>query len=111
MIKWVLRRAIDKFEREWNYDAGYMRELIDTSPRAAWLFARATALGKFRRDVPIDAWFAAGITAVRSEDCGPCTQLAVTMAEPAGISADVLRAVLADDPAAVPAETALGGGF
>jgi len=40
IIKWALRRAIDKFERDWNYDASYMRDMIDTSPRAAWLFSR-----------------------------------------------------------------------
>ena len=98
MMRWALRKAIDRFERNWNYDASYMRDLIDASPRAAWLFSRATAIGQFRRDLPIEAWCAAGITAVRHEDCGPCTQLAVTMAERAGVSPAVLRAVLADDP-------------
>ena len=107
MIKWALRRAIGKFEREWNYDASYMRDMIDASPRAAWLFSRVTALGRFRRDLPIDAWIAAGITAVRYEDCGPCTQLAVTMAERAGVSPAVLRTVLADNADAMPADVAL----
>src|SRR5438067_1667985 len=100
MIRWALRKAIDKFERDWNYDASYMRDMINASPRAAWLFSRVTALGRFRRDVPIEAWCTAGITAVRHEDCGPCTQLAVTMAERAGVSPAVLRAVLADNPGA-----------
>jgi hypothetical protein len=107
MIRWVLHRAIDRFERDWNYDASYMRDMIDASPRAAWLFSSVTALGRFRRDVPLEAWYAAGITAVRHEDCGPCTQLAVTMAERAGVSPAVLRAVLADDPAAMPPDVAL----
>jgi hypothetical protein len=49
MIRWVLHKAIDKFERQWHYDATYMREMIEASPRAAWLFARVTALGQFRR--------------------------------------------------------------
>jgi hypothetical protein len=40
MTKWVLLRAIDKFEREWKYDAGYLRDIVDASPRAAWLFSR-----------------------------------------------------------------------
>lgn len=111
MIKWALRKAIGKFEREFNYDAGYMHDMIDASPRAAWLFSRVTALGQFRRDVPIDAWCAAGITAVRHEDCGPCTQLGVTMAERAGVSADVLRAVLADDADAMPLDVALAWRF
>ena len=111
MIKWVLRRAIGKFEREWSYDATYVRDMIDTSPRAAWLFARATAIGQFRRDVPIDAWCAAGITAVRHEDCGPCTQLGVQMAERAGVRPDVLRAVLSDNPEAMPPDVALAWRF
>ena len=111
MIKWFLRKAINKFERDWNDDASYVREMIDASPRAAWLFSRVTALGQFRRDIPIEPWFAAGITAVRHEDCGPCTQLAVTMAEHNGARPAVLRAVLADDPEAMPPDVRLVWNF
>ncbi len=107
MIRWILRKGLDKFERAWNYDAGYMRDIIDASPRAAWLFSRAAALGRFRRDIPMDAWCAAGLTAIRFEDCGPCTQLGITMAERAGVSPSVLRSVLADDPNAMPPDVAL----
>ena len=107
MIKWALQRAIDKFEREWKYDASYMRDIISASPRAAWLYSRVTALGQFRLDIPIEPWYAAGITAVRHEDCGPCTQLGVAMAERSGVSPAVLRAVLTDDPGAMPADVAL----
>jgi len=111
MIRWIMRKKIEWFERDWNYDASYMRDIIDVSPRAAWLFSRVTALGRFRQDVPVDAWFAAGITAVRLEDCGPCTQLAVAMAERAGVGSEVLRAVLADDPDAMPRDVALAWRF
>jgi hypothetical protein len=111
MIKWILRRALNRFERDWDYDASYMHDIIDASPRAAWLFSRVTSLGRFRRDLPIEAWCAAGITAVRHEDCGPCTQLAVTMAERAGVDSAVLRAVLADAPDAMPAHVALAWNF
>jgi hypothetical protein len=107
MIKWALRKAIGKFERTWNYDAGYMRDIVDVSPRAAWLFSRAAALGRFRRDLPIEPWYAAGITAVRHEDCGPCTQLGVAMAERGGVSPAVLRAILAGNPDAMPPDIAL----
>lgn len=111
MIRWALRKATDRFERDWNYDASYLREMIDASPRAGWLFARVTALGRFRRDLPLEAWCAAGITAVRHEDCGPCTQLGVTMAERAGVSPAVLRAVLSDNPEAMPPDVALVWNF
>ena len=35
MFRWALRKGIDKLEREWNYDASYIRDVIDASPRAA----------------------------------------------------------------------------
>ena len=111
MVKWLMRRAIGAFERQWNYDASYLREISDVSPRAAWMFSRAAAIGKYRKDVPVAAWAAAAITAVRHEDCGPCTQLGVSMAERAGVDAKVLRAVLKEDPAAMPDDVALAWRF
>jgi hypothetical protein len=111
MMRWLLRRAIVRFEREWEYDASYMHEIIDASPRAAWLFSRVAAFGRFRRDVPLEVWCAAGITAIRHEDCGPCTQLGVTMAERAGVSPTVLRAVLAGTPETMPPDVALVWNF
>jgi hypothetical protein len=111
MVRRLLRRAISAFERQWNYDASYIREIIEVSPRAAWQFLRATRLGNYRRDVPIEALVAAGITAVRSEDCGPCTQLATAMAERQGVRAEVLRAILKDDVAAMPDDAALAWRF
>jgi hypothetical protein len=65
--------------------------MIDGSRRAAWLSSRVTALGQFRRELPIEALCAAGVTAARHEDCGSRTQLGVTMSERAGVSSAVLR--------------------
>jgi len=106
-----MRRGLKAFERQWNYDASYMHEMIEADPRAAWMFQRATSLGKYRKDVPADAWAAAAITAVRHEDCGPCTQLGVTMAERSGVDPDVLRAVLTESPAMMPPDVALAWRF
>lgn len=44
MMKWALRKGIDKVEREWNYDAIHIRHTSDAGPRAAWLFSRVTGL-------------------------------------------------------------------
>ena len=111
MLRWLMRRGLKSFERQWNYDASYVHEIIAADPRAALRFQRATSLGKYRKDVPAAALAAAGITAVRHEDCGPCTQLGVSMAERAGVDPTVLRAVLTDDPAAMPADVALAWRF
>jgi alkylhydroperoxidase family enzyme len=107
MVKWLMGRWIRGFEREWDYDASYLRAMLEASPRAAWLFSQVGRLGRYRRDIPIEAWSVAGIAAVRQEDCGPCTQLGVSMAERAGVSPQVLRAVLRDDPDAMPPDVAL----
>ena len=111
MVKWLMKRGIAAFERQWHYDASYLHEIIEASPRAAWMFSRAAGIGKYRKDVPPAAWAAAAITAVRHEDCGPCTQLGVSMAERAGIDAKVLRAILAEDPRAMPEDVALAWRF
>jgi len=111
MLRWILGRTVTHFERRWNYDATYLREIIEVSPRAAWRFVSAARLANYSRDVPIEALVAAAITAVRSEDCGPCTQLATAMAERRGVRADVLRAILKDDVAAMPDDVALAWRF
>jgi alkylhydroperoxidase family enzyme len=111
MLRWLFRRAVTRFERQWNYDASYVREIVDVSPRAAWRFLSAAKLGNYCPGVPAEALVAAGITAVRSEDCGPCTQLATAMAERRGVDPDILRAILKDDVAAMPDDVALAWRF
>ena len=111
MLKWLMHKGIAAFERKWQYDASYLHEIIDVSPRAAWMFSRAAAIGTYRKDVPLAAWTAAAITAVRAEDCGPCTQLGVQMAEKSGVDPNVLRAILAEDAAAMPDDVALAWRF
>ena len=52
-----------------------------------------------------------GITAVRHEDCGPCTQLGVAMAERSGLDPKVLRAVLTENLDEMPSDAALAYRF
>jgi hypothetical protein len=111
MLKWLMQRGIRSFERKWDYDASYLHEIVEASPRAAWMFSRAAAIGSYRKDVPLAAWTAAAITAVKHEDCGPCTQLGVQMAERSGVDAKVLRAILAEDVTAMPDDVALAWRF
>ncbi len=111
MLRWFMRRNVTAFERQWNYDGSYLRDIIEASPGAAWKFLSAARMGNYCRDVPLEAWFAAGITAVRSEDCGPCTQLGTAMAEGRGVRPEVLRAVLQEDVAAMPDDVALAWRF
>lgn len=111
MLKWILRRQVAAFERTWNYDASYMRELIDADPSAMLAFGKLQAIVRYREGVPPAAYCAAGIVAVMAEDCGPCTQLGIDMAERAGVDPGLLRAIVARDFTAMPYEVALAVGF
>jgi hypothetical protein len=111
MFRWFLRRQIASFERTWNHGASYLRELIDTDPQAMLAFSKLHAISSYRKDVPPAAWSSAGIVSVMSEDCRPCTQLAIDMAERGGVDSAVLRAIVARDFAARPDEVVLGVRF
>src|SRR5262245_30382506 len=102
MLRWFLQRQIAAFERTWNYDASYMHEVIDVDPRAMLAFGKLQAISSYRKGVPPDAYFAAGIVAGMAEDCGPCTQLAVDMAQHGGVDPAAVRAVVTRDFTGVP---------
>jgi len=111
MIKWLLRRKIAAFERAWNYDASYMHEALDIDPRALLAFSKVMGVRRYRKDVPLAAYYAASIVGTLAEDCGPCSQLVIDMAERAGVDAAALRAVVTHDTSAMPDDMALAAGF
>jgi hypothetical protein len=111
MLRWFFHRQINAFEQAWNYDAAYLHELIDIDPRALATFWKVQGLSKYRKGVPLAPYCAAGIVAVVSEDCGPCTQLTIEMAERGGVDPAILRAVVARDYQKMPYEVALAVRF
>ena len=111
MLGWLMRRRIDAFEKDWNYDMGYAREVLAISPEALLRFFRVTGISTWHKDVPLDAWHAAKIAATLHEDCGPCTQLVADMAARQGVEAAVIRAVVAGDAATMPDGVALAWRF
>ncbi|MDR3509193.1 MAG: hypothetical protein P4L64_14965 [Caulobacteraceae bacterium] len=110
MLKALLSRRIDQFERTWTYDASYMRELLAASPWTFLKFSLVTGMVP-RKDAPAAALAAAGIVGTLAEDCGPCVQISVDMAAAGGLTPEVLRAILAGDVQAMGPDAALGYGF
>lgn len=111
MLKWLMRRRIAAFERAYDYQMDYVRDILAAGQRALLAFNRIQAMARFRRAVPRVAWYAAKLAATKAEDCGPCTQIVVTFAEREGVGQDVLRAVIAGDGCAMGEEVALCYGF
>jgi hypothetical protein len=111
MLKWLLRNRIDAFERKLGYDMSYARDMLEADPRAVLAFSGVRKMGAYRRDVPREAYWAAALTGTISEDCGPCSQLLVTLALADGVAPAVLTSVLAGDPAAMTEPVALAVRF
>ncbi|MBI1407936.1 MAG: hypothetical protein GC145_17615 [Caulobacter sp.] len=101
MLKALLRRQIAAFERRFNYDAGYMRDLLDAGVGRFIKFGFVASRGHGKA-APAEAMAAAGILATLHEDCGPCTQIGVDIAMARGVDPEILRGILAGD------ETAMG---
>jgi len=111
MLKWFMKRRLKAFGAAFDYDTTYMQELVDVDPAAGLAVSRLSAAASYRADAPRAAWFAAKLVAGMSEDCGPCVQLGVRMAERAGVSDADLRAVIAGDVDRMSAEASLGYRF
>ena len=101
MLKQLIQRRLDKAERDLGYDLGYLRDLLEADTHAFWRFAKLQGISQYRRDLPADASYAAKLVGTLAEDCGPCTQLMVTMAEREQVAPETLRAVLRGDDGAL----------
>jgi hypothetical protein len=108
MIRPMLHSVIRRFEKRYGYDATYMHEIADASVGAFFKLALAQAMNTHREGVSLDALFAAKITSVRFEDCGPCAQLVVNMALEAGVKPAMVRAIVARDTEHMSSDAALG---
>jgi len=108
MIRSILYRVIRSFERRYDYDATYMREIADASVGAFVKLALSQPMNTHREGVSVDALYAARIASVRFEDCGPCAQLVVNMALEAGVAPAQVRAIVARDEARMSSDAVLG---
>lgn len=82
----------------------YCRFMIRVSLRAFFKFAKFLAVDEYRRVLPPGPCYVARIVATRHADCGTCVQIAVNQAKKAGVSAELLRAVLDGNLDALPEE-------
>ncbi|MFZ5728746.1 MAG: hypothetical protein A2882_05105 [Phenylobacterium sp. RIFCSPHIGHO2_01_FULL_70_10] len=110
MLKTLLGRQLDRFERTWSYDASYLRRLLAASPVSVLKFGLVSGMAP-RDGAPLGAVAAAEIAATLSEDCGPCVQIVVDKALAAGLAPEVLRAILDGNPEGMGREAAIGWRF
>ena len=90
----IAHRAITKFENTWAYDATYMHDIAKADCEAIARFTLLQELGDYRKGIPVAAWYTVKLMSSIREDCGPCTQLIVRMAEREGVASSIIAAVV-----------------
>jgi hypothetical protein len=108
MFKSYLHRKVAAMERAFGYDATYVHEMLDASTPAFLKFGLFQKMGSHQDNVSCEAWYAAKLAAVMSEDCGPCAQLGVDMALRAGVDAKIVASLARRDLVGAGADAALG---
>ena len=111
MLKWLIRNRLAAFERSFEYDMSYARAILDADAGAFLKFSKVMGMTRYRKDVPIEVCYAVKLIGTLAEDCGPCTQLIVTMGLKEGVAARTLSAIVAGDQAAMTEEVRLGVAF
>jgi hypothetical protein len=107
MLNALARRVIKRMEERYDYDMSYALYLLEKTPKAFRKFMRAGALSRHRERAPMEAAFTVQLLATMYEDCGPCTQLFVRLAEESKMSADQIEAVLTGKASAMHSAVAL----
>ena len=97
MLRWFFRRKLDAEEKKLGESMDYLRYIVDASPAALLRFASIMPFANSRKLLPKEAWYVAQIVAVQGEDCGPCLQITVNLAQIDGVDVDVIAAALAGD--------------
>jgi len=102
LLKALIERRIDVGARDLGGSMDYMKDILRTSFPAFRRFAKIFAIADYRGELPADAYHVARIVAARDEDCGTCVQIEINMARKAGVPREVLQAVVAAHPDALP---------
>ncbi|MEO1187461.1 MAG: hypothetical protein AAFW60_00195 [Pseudomonadota bacterium] len=99
MIKWLLRRGARAFGKSYDYDVGYMLDVIDQSAGAGARLSAFPLISQYRGPKAAQKiWVGAIFASTLEGDCGPCAQLVLDMAIEAGADPADLKLCFDGDP-------------
>ncbi|WP_025897728.1 carboxymuconolactone decarboxylase family protein [Sneathiella glossodoripedis] len=88
-----------------------MTELVDIYYEKATLLAKAMELGGHNGHLPQELYHSIKLRSMQVADCGPCLQLSITMAGRAGLSKEMIAAILKGDLQDMPRFVQLGWNY
>lgn len=108
MIKWILRKNILSFGKKYDYDVGYMIDVINTSAGAGLRLSTVPLISQYQTPKnAIGVWAGAAFASTLDGDCGPCAQLIADMSIEAGVPPSQLR-LCVEGQAALAGDVGLG---
>ena len=107
MRKTIARKMLKQFADHYDYDTGFMDHMLDVAAPALFRFNHLNDIASYHEVLPVEAHATTKLTGMLFEDCGPCSQLTVQMAEEGGMATDQLEAVIQRDTAAMSEEVRL----
>ncbi len=87
---------LQQFGQHYDYDTGYLQQLLEDSPHAYQAFAAAQAMPNLHNVLPRDAFFVAKTAVMKTEDCGPCLNLSLKMGAEQGVDRELLKKVVTE---------------
>ena len=106
MIKALIRGRIAAAEKAFGENLDHLRYILAISLGAFRRYSKIFPLSSYRNALPADAFHVARLVSVRAQDCGTCVQTVVNQAKADGVPVDVLKAVVASTPDALPPDLA-----
>ncbi|NTS77049.1 hypothetical protein HR060_09205 [Catenovulum sp. SM1970] len=107
MLKFILNKLINSMQHRYDYDAQYMQDMLSADTRAFIKYLAFQMMASHKANLSAEQLFAAKIRTIIRDDCGPCTQLMVQMAQEAGVKDSMLAADIALDMNNLPEDIAL----
>ena len=108
MLKTVLHKSTASFEKQYDYDASYMHQIIDKSKGGGWRLGLLPILSLYRGPKAAkDVWAGAALASTLDADCGSCAQLIVDQAIEIGVAPKELEQC-AKGHAETPSDCGLG---
>lgn len=109
MLKQYLHKSTSDFEKKYDYDAGYMHQIIDTGLGAGMRLGLLPMLSQFRgpkEGWPV--WAGAALASTLDGDCGSCVQLTIDQSIEIGVAANHMEQCVKGTP---DRHTGVGLGF
>jgi len=88
-------KGIDAFEKRYNYNSDFIRDMLHHSDGGFAVYSGFHPMAVYRDAMPVEEYYVAKIATMQTEDCGECLQLNVDFARESGVSPELIRSALA----------------